>query len=103
MDKTYTDSRRKGWQSGSSTEGSLTSSPVNRKQIQRECLFRKQQNLQRIKHGGRYWWKFETCIWKTGKTGLTRISNQQDPKKMEMVKTQVNNLTAVGKVRASEG
>ena len=31
MDKTYTNSRRKGRQSSSSTEGSLTSSPVNKK------------------------------------------------------------------------
>ena len=39
MDKTYTDSRRKGWQSGSSTEGSLTSSPVNRKHKFSESVY----------------------------------------------------------------
>ena len=31
MDKTYTNSRGKGRQSGSSTEGSLTSSPVDKR------------------------------------------------------------------------
>ena len=31
MDTTYTNTRRKRWQSSSSTEGSLTSAPVNKK------------------------------------------------------------------------
>ena len=56
-------------------------------------------NLHCIKHGGRYCWKFETYIWKTGKTGLPRISNQQNPKKWKIiVKT-----TDIGEVRASKG
>ena len=56
-------------------------------------------NLDRIKHGRICCSKFETYIWNTGKTGLPRISNQQNPKKWKiMVKT-----TDIGEVRARKG
>ena len=39
MDKTYTNSRRKGWQSSTSSEGSLTSSPVKKKHKFSESIY----------------------------------------------------------------
>ena len=45
MDKTYTNSRRKGWQSSSSTEGSLTFSPVNKKHKFSESVYSEKNKI----------------------------------------------------------